>query len=217
MVRGSSSKYLVGLVQLVLGYMRGSSPSWVDLDGRTLANSPNAWAPAFPDTTHARGLLDSKNFLGCKLSQVQNNAYRKDALSMAPSRCKVWRVTHCLLVSLTSHSVPGGEMWASKYGYGGGTPSCEAQRKAAWSNLSFSTVPSASVDVSPHGPNCCSQSVCLGRGGGLGTACAPHSLAMWLSFTPGNALSLLAHGRVWCRGLFPVLRKEWTVSPEDCW
>lgn len=99
----------------------------------------------------------------------------------------------------------------------GSTPSSAAQRKAAWSDLSFSTVPSASVDVSPHGPNCCSQSVCLGRGGGLGTACAPHNLAMWLSFTPGNALSLLVLGRVWCPGLFPVLRKEWTVSPEDYW
>ena len=35
----------------VLRYLRERSLSWVGLKGKTPANSPHAWAPAFLDTT----------------------------------------------------------------------------------------------------------------------------------------------------------------------
>lgn len=97
--------------------MSGSSPSWVDLKGRTQLTLQYL-GPAFLDTIDAKVLLDLKHFPRCRLSQVQSSVSRKDALSTEPSLCRICRVIHCLLVSLTSPSVPDGESWARTYGCG---------------------------------------------------------------------------------------------------
>lgn len=51
----------------------------------------------------------------------------------------------------------------------------------------------------------------LGGGGGLGTACAPHNLAMWLHVTPRDALCLC-----WPMEGFGMVVCSCVQAGEDC-
>lgn len=140
-------------------------------------------------------------------------------LNMEPSPGRVCRVTPS--ASHILPLIPIKQSQAGEYGsWGQHLPLRSRERQLGMTCLSLWFLLlglSFSFTVPPPPPLLLTKGVCPERGGGLGTACAPHNLAMWLSCTPGNALSLLAHERVWYQGLLPAPRREWTVSPEDCW
>lgn len=142
--------------------------------------------------------------------------FTEKTLNMEPSPGRVCRVTPS--ASHTLPLIPIKHSWAGEYGsWGRHLPLRSRERQLGMICLSLWFLLLRLIFSFMVLPLLLTKGVRSEKGGGLGTACAPHSLAMWLSCTPGNALSLLAHGRVWHQGLLPVPRREWTVSPEDCW